>query len=126
MNLTTFTPRGSNVLVRRIEMTAGMTGGIIVPGNEYGNYAFATVLALGTGNACVSRHIPGNEYMAELQDLSIGDTVIMLTGKGGNPNDVRQTLGTSLPFTVDGERVELIREGMIIAIINKFEAPLDV
>lgn len=129
MNIATFQPRGANVLVRRLELTEAETGGIIVPGNEYGNYAFAEILALGTGNSCVS-HVGtwasqegdvDSRYMGELADLKVGDVVLMMTGHPGSPFSNQPKMETTLPFTVDGERVELIGEGKIVAVVTKSE-----
>lgn len=127
MNIETFQPRGSTVLVRRVKLTKEDTGGIIVPGNEYGNYAFAEVIAKGPGNATVSHVGDINDqytgadtrYMGETADLSIGDLVIMKTGMSENRMTGQQRVDMSLPFAVAGEKVELIGEGMIVAIITK-------
>ena len=129
MNIATFQPRGSHVLVRRLVMSKADTGGIIVPGNEYGNYAFAEVLALGPGNACVSHSGvfedggdgEDTRFMGDTADLKIGDTVIMTTGQSANPLKGQKRVDYTLPFTVGGEKVELIGEGMIMAIITKTE-----
>lgn len=118
MNIDTFQPRGPLILVKRIKLDKDDFGGIIVPGNEYGNYAFATVLAIGPGNACVS-HSGYGRYMAETRDLTIGDMVIMKTGSNENRLTGQSRVDMGLPFTVAGEKVELIGEGAIIAIITK-------
>lgn len=121
MNIRSFQPRAAYVLVKRIKLTKEQTGGIIVPGSEYGNFAFATIRALGPGDSCVSHQ--GSETdsgrMVDIKDLEIGDTVLIKTGHdasrvpGGRP---RQE--TTLPFTVAGERVELINQAAVIAVVT--------
>ena len=119
MNLHTLQPRGPRLLVKRIKLDKDDFGAIIGPGNEYGNYAFATVLAIGPGNATVS-HVGGqSRYMGETPDLTVGDMVIMKTGTNENRMTGASRVDMGLPFTVAGEKVELIGEGAIIAIITK-------
>jgi len=130
MNIATFKPRGSMVLVRRLKVSKEDTGGIIIPGGEYGNYAFAVVLALGPGNATVSHvglvhNLHGKpadtRYMGETADLTVGDLVVLKVGQNANPLRDIPRVDLSLPFTVGDEKVELVGEGMIVAIITKSE-----
>lgn len=132
MNIKTFRPRQSTVLIKRIPLTKEDTGGIIIPGAEFGQYGFAVILEVGPGNACVSHTgYTGGEnegdadtrYMGDTADLRKGDLIILKVGMASDPLSrnpaERQKRDFTLPFTVAGEKVELIGEGAIIAIITK-------
>jgi co-chaperonin GroES (HSP10) len=111
MNLASFQPRQAFVLVRKLKFE--QAGGIIVPGNEYGKFALAEVVAVGPGNACVS----GPEYMADTEDLIEGMKIIMETGKAGGLSG-RQAVDYTLPFTVNGEKLLMINQSAIAAIVT--------
>jgi co-chaperonin GroES (HSP10) len=107
MNITTFQPRNAFVLVRRIKLPE-QEGGIIVPSNEYGNFAFAEILA----------------HMGDCDDLKVGDTVLIKTGSNARPMSGQPRIETTLPFKVDGEKVELLNEQAVIAVVT-LETPND-
>jgi co-chaperonin GroES (HSP10) len=123
MNITKFQPRNAFVLVRRIELPK-QEGGIIVPSNEYGNFAFAEILAMGPGNACVSRIDRETAHMGDCDDLKVGDTVLIKTGSNARPMSGQPRIETTLPFKVDGEKVELLNEQAVIAVVT-LETPND-
>ena len=131
MNIKTFRPRQSTVLIKRIPLTKEDTGGIIIPGAEFGQYAFAVILEIGPGNATVShsgifKNDDGSDdvdtrFMGDTSDLAKGDLIILKVGTSGSPLRQEPKRDFTLPFTVAGEKVELIGEGMIIAVITKAE-----
>lgn len=131
MNIATFRPRQSTVLVRRLPIETKDTGGIIIPGAEFGQFAFAQIVAIGPGNATVSHmgrlHPDGRgdgndtRFMGDTADLAVDDLVILKVGTSGNALQQQQKRDFTLPFTVAGEKVELVGEGMIVAVITKDE-----
>jgi len=129
MNIATFRPRQSTVLIKRIPFTKEDTGGIHIPGAEFGTYGFAVILEVGPGNSCVSHvgMVANNDtrYMGDTADLKRGDLIILKIGMASDPLSrdpgKRQKRDFTLPFTVAGEKVELIGEGMIVAVITKEE-----
>jgi len=126
MNIKTFRPRQSTVLIRRIKLKLEDTGGIHIPGAEFGQYAFAEIVRVGPGNASVSHVGTADDgldtrFMGDTADLKEGDLVILKVGTSGDPLQRQPKKDFTLPFTVDGEKLELIGEGMIIAVITREE-----
>ncbi len=132
MKIKTFRPRGSTVLVKRIPLTKEDTGGIIIPGCEFGSYGFAEIREVGPGNAAVSHvgiNVKGDggdtRFMGDTCDLAKGDLVIVKFGLKGDPlardPAARANRDFTLPYEIDGEKLELIGEGMIVAVITREE-----
>ncbi len=120
MNIQSFQPRAAYVLIQRIMLTKEQTGGIIIPGSEYGNFAFAVIRAMGPGDSCVSHHGMETDSgrMADLQDLEVGDTVLIKVGQDSNRMTGRPRVEATLPFTVAGEKVELVNQAAVIAVVT--------
>ncbi len=123
MNLSTFQPRSTFVLVKKVPIKKEETGGIIIPGGEYGNFIFATVVNVGPGNAAVSND-GEHGYDFAVKDLHVGDLVLIKTGHSGNALTRTNPVDITCPFTVAGEKVLLIHEGAIIAIVTKETTPV--
>lgn len=124
MNLASFRPRGSNILIRRLQISQKQTGGIILPDSQYGNFAFGQIIALGPGNPTVSHPgswegIPSDTgYDFSLADLSVNDTIVFHAGRSANPLTHQGKVDTTLPFMVGGERLELIQDSLVIAVVE--------
>ncbi len=124
MNLASFQPRHSDVLFRRIKLEPKQTGGIIMPTGDYGNHCFGEVVSLGPGDNTIARyHVPlegqDDGRMANVEDLMVGDTILIKTGQDAKPLQGRPNkMETTLPFTVNGEKLELVNEQFVIAVVT--------
>lgn len=119
MNIMTMKVRHAFVLIRRIKMPADTTGGIVVPGDAYGNYAMGEIVDVGTGNPAVSNDgTAATGYDFSTADLKEGMHVLFKSGRNANPLSGRPAEERTLPFKVNGEKLELLHEGDIIAIVT--------
>lgn len=111
IDVLTFKPRNSFVLIRRIKRDK-TSEGIIIPSGQYGDFAIGEVLAVGPG-------MPTTATTTDVFDLMTGHIIMFQAGNQGNPLQGRPARKDTLPFKVDGEDVELLDERMIVGIITQ-------
>ena len=112
-------PRNGLVLIRRDKGREKTEAGIFLSIDpEQGKFVLATVVAIGPGLLDVAIRVG-------MEDLAVGMRVIV---KANNPDSKRQTaLGNienkenpcTLPFKVNGEKVEIINQHDILAIVEE-------
>ena len=111
IDVMTFKPRNSFVLIRRLKRDK-TSEGIIIPSGQYGDFAMGEVIDVGPG-------MPTTAVTTDVFDLEPGQIVMFQAGNQGNPLQGRPARKDTLPFKVGGEDVELLDERMIVGIITQ-------
>ncbi len=110
-DITTFQPRNSLVLVRRVKQER-TEAGIILPAGQVGDFAIGEIIDIGPG-------MPTEAGCIGTLDLEVGDLIMFQAGVAAAPLQGRPIPKKStLTFKVGGEEVELLDERQIIGIIN--------
>jgi co-chaperonin GroES (HSP10) len=108
-------PRGSNVIVRVHPSDEPKIGKLIMPGKYSDRLAYATIMAVGPGEADFA-----GQYST--RDLTVGD-VVLVQNKANQPDEMaprgQSIQPVGMPMQVSGIEMQMVPSEMILLIVSK-------